>query len=178
MKTELLTMDSWAKTSYTQDGIALLKTICDICHKKEGSTDATTILDLVQIDKEIFLIHQLPTEPLLSYLSKFKRAIDVVKSSDASPWLHPAAAKIVFNKLYGPTTVFASAKASNSAKYQVGATEAQCHYLATLFLNGLSNEAHRDLKKKVHNDALTVSDNVPCTYDKVLQLADRYKSSY
>ncbi len=32
MKTKLLTMDSWAKTGATQDGIALLKTIRDICH--------------------------------------------------------------------------------------------------------------------------------------------------
>jgi hypothetical protein len=47
MKTKLLTMDSWAKTSATQDGIALLKTIRVICHKKDGGTDATTILDLV-----------------------------------------------------------------------------------------------------------------------------------
>jgi hypothetical protein len=47
MKTKLLTMDSWAKTSTTQDGIALLKTFHDICHKKDGSTDAMAILDLL-----------------------------------------------------------------------------------------------------------------------------------
>jgi hypothetical protein len=38
-------------------------------------------------------------------------------------------------------------------------------------------QVHQDLKKKVHNDALTESDTVPCTYDTVLQLADQYKSS-
>jgi hypothetical protein len=35
-----------------------------------------------------------------------------------------------------------------------------------------------DLKKKIHNYALTGTDTVPRTYDKVLQLADQYKSSY
>jgi hypothetical protein len=47
MKTKLLMMDSWVKTSATQNGIALLKTIRDICHKKDGGADATTILDFV-----------------------------------------------------------------------------------------------------------------------------------
>ncbi len=70
------------------------------------------------------------------------------------------------------------AKASNLAKYQAAATEAQCRYLDALFLHGLSNKVHWDLKKKVHNDALTGSDTIPCTYNKVLQLADQYKSSY
>jgi hypothetical protein len=79
MKTKLLTMDSWTKTSAAQDGIALLKTICNICHKKDGGADATPILDLVRIDKDMFLVHQAPTEPLSSYLSKFKGAVDVVK---------------------------------------------------------------------------------------------------
>ena len=99
-KTKLLMMVLWAKTSATQDGTALLKTIHDICHKKDGGTDAPTILDLVQIDKKMYLLHQLPTEPLLSYLSKFKGAVGMVESSDDSPWLHLAAVKIVFNKLY------------------------------------------------------------------------------
>jgi hypothetical protein len=178
MKTKLLTMDSWAKMSATQDGIALLKTICDIFHKKDGGTDTTTILNLAQMNKEMFLVHQLPTKPLSSYLSKFKCAVDVVKSLDGSPWLHPAAAKIVFDKLYGPMIVFALAKASNLADYQVAATEAQRCYLAALFFHGLSNEAHLDLKKKVHNNALMGFNTIPCTYNKVLQLADQYKSSY
>ena len=60
----------------------------------------------------------------------------------------------------------------------MAATKAKRHYIAALFFHGLSNEAHRDLKKKIHNDALTGSDTVPCTYAKVLQLADLYKSSY
>jgi hypothetical protein len=47
-----------------------------------------------------------------------------------------------------------------------------------LFFHGLSNEAHRDLKKKIHNVTLTGSDMVPRTYNKVLQLVDQYKSSY
>ena len=71
-----------------------------------------------------------------------------------------------------------SAKTSNSSEYQMAATKAKQRYLAALFFEGLSNEAHRDLKKKIHNDALTRSDTVPCTYHKVLQLADQYKSSY
>ncbi len=137
MKTKLLMMDWWAKTSATEDQIALLKTIHDICHKKDSGTDATTILDLVQMDKETFLVHQLLTEPLSSYLLKFKGAGNVVESSNGSPWLHPAAAKIVFNNLYGPTTAFALAKASNSAKYQAAATEVQRHYLAALFYHRL-----------------------------------------
>ena len=60
----------------------------------------------------------------------------------------------------------------------MAATKAKRHYIAALFFHGLSNEAHRDLKKKIHNDALTGSDTIPCTYDKDLQLADQYKSSY
>jgi hypothetical protein len=60
MKMKLLTMDSWAKTSATQDGIALLKTIRDISHKKDGGADAKTILDLVCMDKDMFLLHQAP----------------------------------------------------------------------------------------------------------------------
>jgi hypothetical protein len=178
MKTKLLTMDSWAKTSTTQDRIVLLKTIRDICHKEDGGTDATAILDLVQIDKAMFLVYQLPTEPLSSYLSKFKGAVDMVESSDGSPWLHPEAAKIVFNELYGQTIVFALVKASNLANCQAAATEARRRYLAALFFHGLSNKAHQDLKKKVHNNALMGSNTIPYTYDKVLQLADQYKSSY
>jgi hypothetical protein len=177
MKTKLLTMDSWAKMSATQDGIALLKTIRDISHKKDSGANATTILDLVCMDKDMFLVHQAATELLSSYLAKVKGAVDVVESSNGSPWSHPAATKIVFNKLYDPAD-HASAKVNISSKYQLAATEAQRHYLAALFFNGLSNEAHRDLKKKIHNNALMGSHTVPCTYDKVLQLADQYKSSY
>jgi len=55
------------------------------------------------------------------------------------------------------------AKASNSSEYQMAATEAKRRYLAALFFHGLSNKAHRDLKKKIHNDALTGSDTVPRT---------------
>jgi hypothetical protein len=47
-----------------------------------------------------------------------------------------------------------------------------------LFFHGLSSETHRDLKKKVHTNALTGSDTISCTYDKVLQLVDQYKSSF
>jgi hypothetical protein len=75
-------------------------------------------------------------------------------------------------------TVFALAKASISAKYQVATTEVQCHYLAALFFHGLSNRAHQDLKKKVHNNTLTGITTVPYTYNKVIQLADQYKSYY
>jgi hypothetical protein len=82
MKTKLLTMDSWAATSAAQDGIGLLKIIRDICHKKDGGTNATTILDLVRMDKEMFLVHQGPTELLLSYLSKFKGPVNMVESLD------------------------------------------------------------------------------------------------
>jgi hypothetical protein len=172
MKTKLLMMDSWTKTSAAQDRIALLKTICNICHKKDGSTDATTILDLVRMDKDMFLAHQAPTEPLSSYLSKFKGAVNMVKSSNGSPWSNPAATKIVFDKLYSPSN-YALDKMSNSPNYQMAAGKAQGPYLAALFFHVLSNKAHRDLKKKIHNDALTGSDRAPCTYDKVLQLADQ-----
>jgi hypothetical protein len=109
---------------------------------------------------------------------KFKGAVDMVKSLDGRPWLHTAATKIVFDKLYGPITAFALAEASNLAKYQAAATEVQCHYVAALFFHGLSNKAHRDLKNKVHNDALTGSSTIPCTFAKVLQLADQCKSFY
>jgi hypothetical protein len=177
MKTKLLMMDLWTKTSATQDGIALLKTIRNICHKKDGSADATIILDLIRMDKDMFLVHQAPTEPLSSYLSKFKGAVDVVKSLDGSPWSHPAATKIVFDELYSPSN-YALDKTSNLPNYQTAVAEAQRRYLAALFFHGLSNEAHRDPKKKIHNDALTGSGTVLRTYYKVLQLADQYKSSY
>ncbi len=94
MKTKLLIMDSWANTITTQDDIALLKIICNICHKKNRGTDATIILDLVRLGKDMYLIHQAPNEMLSSYLSKFKGADEVVESSDGSPWLHPAATKL------------------------------------------------------------------------------------
>jgi hypothetical protein len=177
MKTKLLRMDSWAKTSATQDGIALLKTIRNVCHKKDGGANATTILDLVRMDKVMFLVHQAPTEPLSSYLSKFKGAVNVVESLDGSPWPHPAATKIVYNKIYSSSN-YKKDKNSNSFDYQAAAAEVQRQYLAALFFHGLSSKAHRDLKKKIRNDALTGSDTVPCTYNKVLQLADQYKSSY
>ena len=82
MKTKLLTMDLWVQTSTAQDGIELLKTIRDISHKKDGGTNATTILDLVRMDKEMFLVYQAQTKPLLSYLSRFKGAVNFVKLSD------------------------------------------------------------------------------------------------
>ncbi len=122
MKTKLLTMDSWATTSATQDRIALLKTIRDISHKKDDGANTMTILDLVRMDKDMFLVHQAPTEPLSSYLLKFKGAVDVVDSSDGSPWSHPAATKIVFDESNNPADL-TSAKASNSSEYQMAATE-------------------------------------------------------
>jgi hypothetical protein len=57
MKTKLLAMDLWTKTSAAQDEIVLLKTICDICHKKDNGTDTMAILNLVQMDKDMFFIH-------------------------------------------------------------------------------------------------------------------------
>ena len=134
-------------------------------------------LFLVCMDKDMFLVHQAPTELLSSYLLKFKGAVDVVVSSGGCPWSHPAATKIVFDKSNNSANL-TLAKASNSFEYQMAATKAKRHYIAALFFHGLSNEAHRDLKKKIHNDALMGLDTVPCTYDKVLQLADQYKSSY
>jgi hypothetical protein len=129
------------------------------------------------MDKDMHLIHQAPNELLSSYLSKFKGAVDVVKSSKGSPWSHPIATKIVFQDLF-LTSNHGQAKSSNSSEYQVATAEAHCHYLTALFFHGLSNESHRELKRKVHNDALTGLDTVPCTYNKVLQLADQYKSLY
>ncbi len=41
--------------SAAQDGIVLLKTIHDICHKKDGGTNVTTILDLVRMDKDMYV---------------------------------------------------------------------------------------------------------------------------
>jgi hypothetical protein len=73
MKTKLLTMDLWEVTSGAQDKIAFLKLICAICHKRKGGTNATSILDLVRMDKDMFLIHQAPNKPLSSYLSKFNQ---------------------------------------------------------------------------------------------------------
>jgi hypothetical protein len=96
---------------------------------------------------------------------------------DGSPWSHPAAKKIVYDKLYSSSN-YKTDKNSNSNDYQAAAAEAQRRYLAALFFHGLSNKAHRDLKKKIQNNALTGSDMVPRTYNKVLQLADQYKSSY
>jgi hypothetical protein len=160
MKTKLLTTDSWTNTSTTQDSIILLKTIRGICHKKDRGTDATTILDLVRMDKDMYLIHQAPNQMLSSYLSKFKGAADMVESSDGSPWLHPAATKIVFDKLFPPLN-HAAAKSNNSSEYQMTTAEAHHCYLATLFFHGLSNESHLELKKKVHNNALTGTDLVP-----------------
>jgi hypothetical protein len=127
--------------------------------------------------KDMFLVPQAPTEPLSSYLSKFKGAVDVVESSDGSPWSHPAATKIVYDELYSSSN-YNTDKKINLTNYQAAAAEAQRQYLAAFFFHGLSNEAHRDLKKKNHNNALTGSDTVPRTYNKVLQLADQYKSSY
>ncbi len=177
MKTKLLTMDSWAKTSAAQDGIALLKTIRNICHKKYGGANATTILDLVQMDKDMFLVHQAWTEPLSSYLSKFRGAVNVVELSDGSPWSHPAATKIVYNEIYSSSN-YKTDKNSNSTDYQAAAAEAQRQYLVALFFHCLSNKAHRVVKEKIHNDALIGSNTVPRTYDKVFQLADQYKFSY
>ncbi len=71
----------------------------------------------------MFLVYQAPTKPLSSYLSKFKGTVDVVKSSDGSPWSHLAATKIVFDKLYSPSN-YALEKTSNLPGYQTAAAEA------------------------------------------------------
>ena len=123
----------------------------------------------------MFLVYQALTKPLSSYLSRFKGAVDVVESSDGPPWSHPAATKIVYGKLYTFSN-YTTDKNNNSSTYQAAATEAQRQYLAALFFHGLSNKSHRDLKKKIHKNALTGSDTVPRTYNKVLQLPDQYKS--
>ncbi len=83
----------------------------------------------------------------------------------------------MYDKLYSPSN-YKSDKNSNLTNYHAAAAEAQRGYLAALSFHGLRNKAHRDLKKKIHNNALMGSDTVPCTYDKVLQLVDQYKSSY
>ena len=100
------------------------------------------------MDKERFLIYQAPTEPLSSYLSRFKGAVNVVEFLDGFPWSHPDATKMVYNKLYSPRN-YTTDKNNNSNNYQVAATEAQRQCLAGLFFHGLSNNAHRDLKKKI-----------------------------
>ena len=129
------------------------------------------------MDKDMFLIHQAPNKPLLSYLLKFKGAVDVVESSEGSPWSHPAATKIVFDKIFDPKD-HAAAKMNNSTDYKTAAIEAQHRYLAALFFHRPSNNMHKELKKKISNDALTGSDTIPQTYDKVLQLTDQFKPSY
>jgi hypothetical protein len=98
--------------------------IYDICHKREGGTNTTTILNLVRMDKDMFLIQQAPNEPLSSYLSKFKGAVDIVESSEDSPFSHPAATKIVFDKMFDPKD-HAAVKMDNSTDYKTTATEAQ-----------------------------------------------------
>jgi hypothetical protein len=85
LKTKLLMMNLWASTSTTQVGIALLTTICNICHKKDGGTNATTILNLVRVNKDMYLIHQAPNKLLSNYLSKFKGVVDVVELSGGCP---------------------------------------------------------------------------------------------
>jgi hypothetical protein len=99
------------------------------------------------MDKDMFLIHQAPTKPLSSYLLKFKGAVDVVESSDGSPWSHLAATKIVYDELYSSSN-YNTDKKSNSTDHQAAAAKAQRQYLAALFFHGLSNKAHKDLKKK------------------------------
>ncbi len=124
MKMKLLTLDTWNSMSTTQDGIDLLKTILDICHKNDCGTNATTILDFICMDKDMYLIQQTPNKLLLSYLLKFKGGGDVVESSGGSPWSHLAAKKIVFTELYTPAT-HDLAMANNSTEYQAATAEAQ-----------------------------------------------------
>jgi hypothetical protein len=76
------------------------------------------------MDKDMFLVHQAPTKPLLSYLTKFKGAVDVVESSDGSSWSHPAATNIVYDKLYSSSN-YNTDKKSNSTDYQAAAAKAQ-----------------------------------------------------
>jgi hypothetical protein len=96
MKRKLLTTDSWTSTSTSQDSITLLKTIRDICHKKDDGKDATTILDLIRMNKDMYLIHQPPNKLLLSYLSKFKSAVNAVKSSKDPHGPTPLRQKLCF----------------------------------------------------------------------------------
>jgi hypothetical protein len=98
---------------------------------------------------------------LSSYISnsKFKRAVDMVESSDGSPWLHTATKKIVFNELFPPSD-HAAAKSNNSSEYQMATTEAHHCYLVALFFHSLGNESHHELKKKNHNNALTGTNSV------------------
>ena len=92
--------------------------------------------------------------------------------SDGSPWAHPAGTKVLYNKQYTSSN-YTTANSTNSMEYQAASTKAQRRYLAALFFQGRSNKSHKEPKKKIHNDAITGSDTVPRTYDKVLQLADQ-----
>jgi hypothetical protein len=97
---------------------------------------------------------------------KFKGAVDVVESSNGSPWSHPAATKIVFNELNALLTLCQPKQATLLKT----SWQPPKHSGATLLryssnASAVSNEAHRDLKKKIYNDALTGSDTNPCTYD-------------
>jgi hypothetical protein len=85
--------------------------------------------------------------------------------------------KIALHDLF-PATDHDTARSSNSSKYKSALAEAHRRHLAAFFFHGLSNESHQELKKKIHNNALTGLDTVPRTYNKVLQLADQCKSSY
>ena len=120
----------------------------------------------------MFFVYLAPTKPLSSYVSRFKGAVNVVKLLGRSPWSHPAATKIVYNKLYSSSNYMMD-KHNNSNDYQAAATEAQRRYLAALFFHGLTSATTltETSRKKIHNDALTGSDTVPRTNNKVLQLA-------
>jgi hypothetical protein len=147
MKMKLLMMDTWTQTSTSQDRIAFLKTDQDISHKKEGCKDATTILDLVWMDKKMFLIHQGPTEPISRYQSWFKGAVDAVELLDGPPWSHLAAIKILYDELFQPRN-YITDKTNNLAEYQAAATKSQRQYLVALFFQVLSNNTHTKTKEK------------------------------
>ena len=59
MKTKLLMimMDLWARSSASQDGIVLVKTVRDICHKKDGGANSTTKMTAAQREELIGMAH-------------------------------------------------------------------------------------------------------------------------
>lgn len=156
VKTKLLGMDSCERTSLTQGGIKLLMMIHNVCHKKDG--DVITILDLVHMDKSVYLYDQSAAQGLLGFLQELKCHVDVVEPTGGAPSCNAKAINIVL-KLMHPAMDY-STLTHTSPKFKKVAAKAQSQYFAVMLFNVHINEVHKDLKNKctmMHSWAMTVS---------------------
>ena len=138
-------------------------------HRRDKTTPS--ILDIVQIDKRMYLTFQWKDQPTADYLWEFQAVVDVIKSSPGGcpGWSKPVAWAIANEENINWSVAMDNKKTKLME-------HGQTRYLVALFFAGLDNARYSQLKQDIHNKWLvTGKDDIPRTYDQVIHLAEGFR---